>query len=435
MPCCQPKSYPALIGKALVLDAEPFIDMIDDDNPWVEGLFMIVLLGLATGFARLIGGLLLTISLPRSDAIWGTLSQAWGQITTQLPFLPQAAENGSLLRGIWETYLITSGFGGGWARLLVLIAVPATLIVAWLSYGIVGHFVARSVGGTGSLNETLGACALTAAPFALLLVTIVPFVSVSSLLLRVWAHLIAYRGLQVAHDLPWQKAGLDFTDSSGGACVGYADFRALCWCDAGRRRCVKMLQFERHRWLPRNEQISDAAQLRIYEALAGDEADRFEAEGQPLITVQQSIGLIVAHRLDRRNPSLLCQLDHGNEPGRLRADDATRLDAANGKQPRAGHAERCDHQCPSDFGRHGAGRTGMACSLAQCARDLARRRAFVLILLAGLWAWCLVNGQTLWCRDDITTVFLGNRHCLCAADLAGIGTDSDLGYPRYDCRP
>ena len=202
----QPQSYPASLGKALVLDAEPFIDMVDDDNPWVEGLFMVVLLGLAVGTARLIGGLLGTLSLPPSAAIWGTLVQAWGQLTIQFPFLPQLGADDSLLRGLWETYLITSGYGGGWARLLVLIAAPAALLAAWLSYGIIGYFVARAAGGNGTLNETLGACALTAAPFALLLFTVIPFVSISSLLLRVWAHLIAYRGLQVAHNLPWRTA-------------------------------------------------------------------------------------------------------------------------------------------------------------------------------------------------------------------------------------
>lgn len=36
----QPKTYPELVGKALALEAEPFLTLAEDDNPWVEGLFL-----------------------------------------------------------------------------------------------------------------------------------------------------------------------------------------------------------------------------------------------------------------------------------------------------------------------------------------------------------------------------------------------------------
>ncbi len=56
----QPRSYPELMGKALMLEADPFIVMVDDDNPWVEGLFMVVVVGIAVGAAHLVGSLLAT---------------------------------------------------------------------------------------------------------------------------------------------------------------------------------------------------------------------------------------------------------------------------------------------------------------------------------------------------------------------------------------
>ncbi|NJN82599.1 MAG: YIP1 family protein, partial [Caldilineaceae bacterium] len=76
----------------------------------------------------------------------------------------------------------------------------------WLLYGGLSHGMAMLVGGTGRLNQTMGAVALLAAPHALQLLTAVPFVSVSSLLLTVWSLLIVYRGVEVAHDLPWKRA-------------------------------------------------------------------------------------------------------------------------------------------------------------------------------------------------------------------------------------
>ena len=65
----QPRTYPELLGKALTFDADPFIVMVDDDEPWIEGLFMTVLIGILAGGAQIIGGWLLTLSMPPSDAV------------------------------------------------------------------------------------------------------------------------------------------------------------------------------------------------------------------------------------------------------------------------------------------------------------------------------------------------------------------------------
>ena len=47
----RPKAYPEMMGKALVFESEPFITMVEDDNPWVEGLFMVIVVGVAVGLA------------------------------------------------------------------------------------------------------------------------------------------------------------------------------------------------------------------------------------------------------------------------------------------------------------------------------------------------------------------------------------------------
>ncbi len=75
----QPRSYPELIGKTLVLEAEPFIIMTDDDEPWVEGLFFTLVLGLLAGIAQLIGNLLMTASLPPAAGVTEALVQGWRQ--------------------------------------------------------------------------------------------------------------------------------------------------------------------------------------------------------------------------------------------------------------------------------------------------------------------------------------------------------------------
>ena len=69
----QPKTYPEMLGKALVFEAEPFITMVEDDNPWAEGLFMVVCMGALVGLAKVGGALLTSAIMPNSEAALSAL--------------------------------------------------------------------------------------------------------------------------------------------------------------------------------------------------------------------------------------------------------------------------------------------------------------------------------------------------------------------------
>lgn len=201
----QPQNYPKLLGQALVLEPDPFVEMVDDDNPWVEGLFLCACIGVLIGAAQVIRSLLLSGMLPPSEAVLGALVQG----------LRQAAAGGEALleierslNRIWPFFSFSSGYGSGWLRLLYLPLVPFAVLVQWLLFGTASHLIARAAGGQGSLSQTLGAVALSNGPRLLLLLTAIPFVSVSGLLIHVWGVLIAYRGLEVAHELPPGRAAL-----------------------------------------------------------------------------------------------------------------------------------------------------------------------------------------------------------------------------------
>ena len=201
----QPQNYPRFIGQALFLEPDPFVEMVDDDNPWIEGLFLCAFIGVLVAVAKLVGGLLLTASLPPSEALLNMV--LWG--------LRQSAANGETLyeielalRNVWPFFLAYSDYDSGWFRFLALATTPLSLIGQWLCFGLIAHLIARACGGQGSLGQTLGAMALSTAPRLLYLFTVLPFVSVSSILIHVWGVLIAYRGLEVAHELSPGPAAL-----------------------------------------------------------------------------------------------------------------------------------------------------------------------------------------------------------------------------------
>lgn len=201
----QPQNYPRLIGQALVLEPEPFVEMVDDDNPWVEGLFLCACIGVLTAVAQVLGGLLLTGSLPPAEVVLNTLLQAVRQLVANAETLLEVERT---LGEIWPLLSMSSGYGSGWLRLLTLVVTPFGLIAQWLLFGITGHLIARAVGGQGSLGQTLGAMALSNGPRLLYILTIIPFVSIGGILIHVWGILIAYRGMEVAHELPPTRAAL-----------------------------------------------------------------------------------------------------------------------------------------------------------------------------------------------------------------------------------
>lgn len=200
----EPQTYPTMVAKALVLDDEPFTTMVEDDNPWVEGLALTVIVGMIAGTAQTIGGWLTTISLPDATTVENALLTGWRQFSAATSLPPTVTE--AIFTRMWGAAAGWTGYAGGWGILTPLIATPALLIAWWLFFALVAFAAARALGGHGSLNSMLGAAALMVAPQVLVFLSIVPFVTVSSALLGVWGLLIGYRAVQSTHHLPWRRA-------------------------------------------------------------------------------------------------------------------------------------------------------------------------------------------------------------------------------------
>lgn len=203
----QPRTYPELVGKALMLEAEPFLTLEEDDNPWVEGLFLVTCVGVLLGFAHLIGGLLWTASLPPADAVREAMLPSVQQFAARVG-MGDATQVGNAFRQFWGWSAGFFGYQGGLARFFFAFLEPVWMVLQWFLMALITHSVARLLGGNGTLVKTLGTTALGTAPYVLGLLTMIPFVSVSGLLLGVWSLLIVYRAVEITHDLSWQRAAI-----------------------------------------------------------------------------------------------------------------------------------------------------------------------------------------------------------------------------------
>ncbi len=194
-----------LLWDALFLQRSAYARMRDDDNPFVEGLFVLAVLGVAIALAGIVGATLQWASSPNvaaiRDAVFPNLQQMpWWRFLEQDPQVEATWYR--IWNAIWDAAAVLAPSPA--KALLGIVVAPLSLIVVWLIYGLLAHLFARLLGGLGTLNQTLGATALAAAPQMLNLLTVLPFVVIFSL--GTWTLLCNYMALRTVHGLSWGRS-------------------------------------------------------------------------------------------------------------------------------------------------------------------------------------------------------------------------------------
>lgn len=198
----------ALVFRALFLDSEAFDELRDDDNPFVEGLFLLVLIGLITAALALVGQVIAWGSVPHIDAIRNVVLNA----VQQQPWWPAISSNPQALAVFqrawdigWRIFPPLFGAPDPARAVLNLLVWPIWLVLSWLIYGLLAHGFALWLGGRGSLRGALGAVALSFVPFLFHGLSIVPFLVFGGVL-NTWQLLLRYKAVRSAHALPWGRS-------------------------------------------------------------------------------------------------------------------------------------------------------------------------------------------------------------------------------------
>ncbi len=198
----------ALVFRALFLDSEAFDELRDDDDPIVEALFLLVLIGLISAVLALVGQVLAWGSVPQMTAIRDVVLNG----LQQQPWWPAIGSNPQVLavfQRIWDAgwQVFPSLFGApDPARAaLNLLVWPIWLLLSWLVYGLLAHGFARWLGGRASLRSSLGVISLSFTPFLFHGLSIVPFLVIGGVL-NTWQLLLRYKAVRSAHALPWGRS-------------------------------------------------------------------------------------------------------------------------------------------------------------------------------------------------------------------------------------
>jgi len=198
----------ALVLRALFLDVDAYEELRDDDNPFIEGLFLVAVVTALAALLNLVGVLLAWATVPRVSAISAVVLSA----LQQQSWWPSVANNPAALAAFrqwwdvgWRFFPGLFGAPDPAAAALNIILWPFTAIVGWLIYGSLAYLFARWLGGRGTLNQTLGATALAWTPWLFFCLQAIPFLVIGGFV-NTWQLILRYRAVRTVHLLPWTRA-------------------------------------------------------------------------------------------------------------------------------------------------------------------------------------------------------------------------------------
>jgi len=197
-----------LVFRALFLDSDAYDQLRDDDNPFVEGLFLVVIIGVVTALLNFIGQSLAWAGTPSMNAIKDVVWQAFPQMS----WWSQMAGNATAVANFEEYYAL------GWqifprlfgapdpaSAALNIITWPLLAVLSWLVYGILAHLFSRMLGGTGRLSQTLGTVSLSFTPLLLRGLGFLPYFTVGAVM-NTWQLICRYKAVRSAGQMSWGRA-------------------------------------------------------------------------------------------------------------------------------------------------------------------------------------------------------------------------------------
>ncbi len=195
-----------LIGRGLFLDPAAYDEAADSDNPFVEGLFLVILIGVVVAIAGVIGhaiGWAMTPDL-------GEIKQIIYNGLLQSPLFAMMRENAEAFTQFKQSYdlswQIAEFFSPNVTNVFVgLFLAPLGLLIAWLWFALIAQVVAKMLGGNGSLQEMLGATALALTPALLNVFGVIPTVTIAAV--GIWTLLARYVAVRRVHEnLTWGRS-------------------------------------------------------------------------------------------------------------------------------------------------------------------------------------------------------------------------------------
>lgn len=199
---------PGLVTRALFLRTDAYEDVRQARNPLVQGMLIIVIVGVVIAFAGLVGAVLEWASSPDIEVVQEVVYEGLTRMPWYQEMLDVSPDFADMYKRWYEwgwTLARTLGASNPGSAAGNIILTPLGLLVRWLIYGLLAHLFARLLKGEANLGQTLGGTALAVAPQILNVAAVFPFVGVGGVV-GTWTLLCRYAALKHVHRLTWGRA-------------------------------------------------------------------------------------------------------------------------------------------------------------------------------------------------------------------------------------
>jgi hypothetical protein len=200
--------FAGLVVRAIFLRTDAYEEMREARNPFIKGLFIIVIVGVIIALATLLGTALEWASSPNLADIQETVYEGIIQMPWYRQMLQEVPDYGKMFRQQYDlgwTMARMFGASSPGSALGNVVLTPLSLVIGWLVYGLLAHLFARLLKGEATLSQTLGCTALAVAPQVLKLTELLPFVAVGGVV-GTWMLICRYMALKQAHRFAWGRA-------------------------------------------------------------------------------------------------------------------------------------------------------------------------------------------------------------------------------------
>ncbi len=195
-----------LVWRALFLDNDAYEQLREDDNPFVEGLFLVVVIGVVTALLSLIGQLLAWAGTPSMSAIKDIVWKSFPQMSWWSQMPGNATQEFQKYYDLgWQIFPSLFGAPDPGRAAVNIVLWPLAAVLGWLVYGVLAHLFARLLGGTGRLGQTLGTVSLSFTPLLLRGLGFLPYFTVGAVI-NTWQLICRYKAVRSAGQLSWGRA-------------------------------------------------------------------------------------------------------------------------------------------------------------------------------------------------------------------------------------
>ncbi len=193
---------------ALFLRREAYEYSRDRKDSFAHGLLFIVLIGVLTALASIIGAGVRYASSPNPDAVKNTVLthlQAMPFYAQLIQPYPQAQQQFfSGYNQVWNSLgSLFMGFptnAAGWTQLLAgIVTTPVIWIILWLIYAGLAHLIARRGTFHVEFPRVLGTLALATAPQAFSVIGVLPAAGASAVVIWLWSLVLNIFAIRTAY--------------------------------------------------------------------------------------------------------------------------------------------------------------------------------------------------------------------------------------------